>query len=126
MIKTSTGTQKYNSQMISIFSWLSDKYLLFNHKYTNWSLRKIGKNLKQVIKINIDVLLEQEKLKEKGKDRCQNCPKIPSHKKGQRHCQTDKKSRPTETVPVVKEKQTQSPAFIDANRHKAMHSDNLV
>lgn len=36
------------------------------------------------------------------------------------------KPRPTETVPVVKEKQTQSPAFIDANRHKGMHSGNLV
>lgn len=46
--------------------------------------------------------------------------------KGDRDTSKLTKPRPTGTVPVVKEKQTQSPAFIDANRHKAMHSGNLV
>lgn len=46
--------------------------------------------------------------------------------KGDRDTSKLTKPRPTETVPVVKEKQIQSPAFIDANRHKAMHSSNLV
>lgn len=34
MNKTSTDTQKDNPQVISFFSRLSNKYLLFNPKYT--------------------------------------------------------------------------------------------
>ena len=72
------------------------------------------------------MLLEQEKLKGKRERKTSKLPKNPQSQKGTKTLPNWQKSRPTETVPVVKKKQTQSPAFTDANRHKATHSDNLV
>lgn len=47
--------------------------LITNTSIGHWKDQK--KNLKWVKKINIDVLLEQEKDEEKKKDKCQNCKK---------------------------------------------------